>query len=221
MLIFLSQFVSEQCHCNSPAHIVSKSINSRLTPVIMCWIPNWKHRFELIRYLFLVSSNDTSWTLCLLIICYFRLDCHCFCHLTIHNYWISLVKANMLASRNLIHFATCLRLIQQSIMRFCEMSNKLPFDTPAFTTRINLLQKYWKNVKSATGLHSNPNYSVLAEVLKKCKRRDWMAFKSELLNCFRTNSYAIFSIVFASLFYIVMSKPMTYFSDKARRKKLL
>ncbi len=46
-----------------------------------------------------------------------------------------------------------------------------------------------------------------------------MAFKSQLLNIYQTDSNAIFSIVFASLFHIIISKPISYLSNKIRWKK--
>ncbi len=48
-----------------------------------------------------------------------------------------------------------------------------------------------------------------------------MAFKSQSLNFYQTYSNAIFSIVFASLLYIVISTPISYLSDRTRREKLL
>ncbi len=48
-----------------------------------------------------------------------------------------------------------------------------------------------------------------------------MAFKSQSLDFYRTDSKTILSIVFASLHYIIISKPFSYLSDKAARKKLL
>ncbi len=48
-----------------------------------------------------------------------------------------------------------------------------------------------------------------------------MAFNSQLLNFYRTDSYAICKIVFAGLFYIIISKPISSLSDKTRRKNLL
>ncbi len=64
-------------------------------------------------------------------------------------------------------------------------------------------------------------YKVVAKVLKKAKKWDRMAFKSPLFNFYRTDSNKIFNIVLMSLFYIITSKPVSYLSDKTRRKKLL
>ncbi len=63
---------------------------------------------------------------------------------------------------------------------------------------IRLLQKYWKYAKSATRWHSNRNYSSSTKpILKQSKA------------------------LFASLFNIIILKPISYLSDKTRRKKLL
>ncbi len=76
-----------------------------------------------------------------------------------------------------------------------------------------------REVNSSTKKPSS--YEVVAKVLKTCKKCDWMAFNSQLLNFDRTDSNAIFNMVFIGLFYIIISKPISYLSDKTRRKKLL
>ncbi len=48
-----------------------------------------------------------------------------------------------------------------------------------------------------------------------------MAFNPKVLNFYRTDSNAIFNIVFASLYDNIISKPIPYFSVKTRWKKLL
>ncbi len=73
---------------------------------------------------------------------------------------------------------------------------------------------------SSTTKFRYDNFYVVTKVLNKCKKCDWMAFKSQLLNFSRTDSNAIFSIVFANLFYIKISKPFSYLSDKTKRNKL-
>ncbi len=52
-----------------------------------------------------------------------------------------------------------------------------------------------------------------------CSACDWMVFNSHFLNFYQTDSYAIFIIVFTSLFKIIISKPISSLSDKTRRKK--
>ncbi len=41
------------------------------------------------------------------------------------------------------------------------------------------------------------------------------------LNFYQTDSNTIFSIVFASLFYIMIAKPISYLRHKIRREKLV
>ncbi len=48
-----------------------------------------------------------------------------------------------------------------------------------------------------------------------------MAFNSQLLNFYRTDSNTVFNIVFASLFDIIISKQLAYLSNKTKRKKFL
>ncbi len=48
-----------------------------------------------------------------------------------------------------------------------------------------------------------------------------MVFNSQLLNFYRTDSNAIFNIVFTRQFYIIISRLISYASEKTRRKKLL
>ncbi len=48
-----------------------------------------------------------------------------------------------------------------------------------------------------------------------------MVFNFQLLNFDRTDSNAIYNIVFASLFYMIISVLIAYLSDKTRRIKLL
>ncbi len=62
-------------------------------------------------------------------------------------------------------------------------------------------------------------YYAVVKVLKRYIKCDWMAIDSQLLNNYPTNSKAILNIVFASLFYIIISKPIAHLSDKTRRKK--
>ncbi len=64
------------------------------------------------------------------------------------------------------------------------------------------------------------NYYVVAKELKNWTRGDWLEFKSQIHNFYQADSNAIFSIVFACLFYIIISKLNFYLSDKTRRKKL-
>ncbi len=75
----------------------------------------------------------------------------------------------------------------------------------------------WKHRKSVMSLML---YWVVAKVLKACKKCDWIAFKSQLLKFYQTDSNVIYSIVFAILFYIMISKPMSYLCDRTRRNKL-
>ncbi len=48
-----------------------------------------------------------------------------------------------------------------------------------------------------------------------------MAFNSQLLYIYRTDYNAVFNIMFASLFYITISKPIPQLSDKTRQKKIV
>ncbi len=57
--------------------------------------------------------------------------------------------------------------------------------------------------------------------IEKLKKSDWMAFNYQLLNFYRTDSHAIFDIVFASLFDIIISKQKAHLSGRTRRKKML
>ncbi len=57
--------------------------------------------------------------------------------------------------------------------------------------------------------------------MKQMQQCDWMAFNSQYLNFYRTDSNAIFNIVFACLLYIIISKSISYLSDKTRRNKCL
>ncbi len=54
--------------------------------------------------------------------------------------------------------------------------------------------------------------------IEKCKKWDWIAFNSLSLNFYRTDSNAIVSIVFASLFDIIIAKSISFLSDETRRK---
>ncbi len=67
----------------------------------------------------------------------------------------------------------------------------------------------------------NSSSSVLpgSKTIEKCKKCDWMAFNSQVLKFYRTYSNAIFEIVFASLFYIIISKPISYLIEITRWKK--
>ncbi len=44
--------------------------------------------------------------------------------------------------------------------------------------------------------------------ITKCNKCDWIAFKSQVLDFNQTDSKAILNIVFASLFYNIISKPI-------------
>ncbi len=69
------------------------------------------------------------------------------------------------------------------------------------------------------------SWKIDRQILGCCKRIDnmqkcdWMELTCQLLNFYRTDSNAIFNIVIASLFYIIISKPMPYLCDDARANK--
>ncbi len=57
--------------------------------------------------------------------------------------------------------------------------------------------------------------------MEKCKKYDWMANYSQLLNFYGPNSNAILNFMFDSQSYTIISKPISYVSAKTRRKQLL
>ncbi len=60
----------------------------------------------------------------------------------------------------------------------------------------------WPNRKTnINGVQNRLNISGCCKSIKKCKKCDWMALNSKLLNFYRTDSNAIFDIAFASLFF--------------------
>ncbi len=88
----------------------------------------------------------------------------------------------------------------------------------SYTIKMN---DWWRsNVKVAVFVGSMGKVILgCRKLLRKCKKCDWMAFKSQLPNFYRTDPNALFSIVFASLFYNIILKLISYMNDKIRRKK--